>query len=84
MKIISGGIQHETNTFAKGVTTVADFIRDSHLGDDLAGGDAIVARYRDTETIHGGYLSGAEQAGLELVPVLNTRAYPSGMVQGCV
>ena len=80
MKIISGGIQHETNTFAKGVTTVADFIRDSHLGDDLAGGDAIVARYRDTETIHGGYLSGAEQAGLELVPVLNTRAYPSGMV----
>jgi microcystin degradation protein MlrC len=81
MRIISGGIQHETNTFATGLTTTEDFIRDSHLGDDLTGGKAIVVRYTDTETIHGGYLAGAEQAGFELVPVLNARAYPSGMVE---
>jgi microcystin degradation protein MlrC len=81
MRVISGGIQHETNTFSKGLTTTKDFIRDSHLGDDLSGGEAIAVRYANTETIHGGYLAGAEQAGLELVPVLNTRAYPSGIVE---
>jgi microcystin degradation protein MlrC len=29
MKIVSGGIQHETNTFATVPTTLADFQRDS-------------------------------------------------------
>ena len=81
MRIISGGIQHETNTFARGLTTLRDFIRDSNLGEDLPGGEAIVQRYANTETIHGGYLVGAEQAGIELVPVLNAKAYPSGMVE---
>jgi microcystin degradation protein MlrC len=81
MRIISGGIQHETNTFARGTTTLADFIRDSHCGDQLTGYETIVERYRGTGTIHGGYLAGAEAAGFTLVPVLNTRAYPSGMVE---
>ena len=80
MRIISGGIQHETNTFAEGMTTLADFIRDSHVGDQLAGHDTVIERYSDTGTIHGGYLAAAERVGFELVPVLNTRAYPSGMV----
>jgi len=80
MRIISGGIQHETNTFAEGMTTLADFIRDSHAGDQLAGHDTVIERYSDTGTIHGGYLAAAERVGFELVPVLNTRAYPSGMV----
>ena len=81
MRIISGGIQHETNTFAEGTTTLAEFIRDSHCGDQLAGHDTVVERYQGTGTIHGGYLAAAEAAGFTLVPVLNTRAYPSGMVE---
>jgi len=80
MRIISGGIQHETNTFAEGTTTLAEFIRDSHCGDQLAGHETVIERYRGTGTIHGGYLAGAEAAGFSLVPVLNTGAYPSGMV----
>ncbi|MCH2572963.1 MAG: M81 family metallopeptidase [Planctomycetes bacterium] len=80
MKIISGGIQHETNMFSDTPTTLEDFIRDTHLGDDLPGGEAILKRFADTNTIHGGYLAGVKETGLELVPVLNTRAYPSGMV----
>ena len=80
MKIISGGIQHETNLFSDTPTTLEDFIRDTHLGGDLPGGEAILKRFAGTNTIHGGYLVGAEDTGLELVPVLNTRAYPSGMV----
>ena len=80
MRIISAGIQHETNTFAKGLTTTRDFIRDSHLGNDLAGGQAIFDRFTGTQMIHGGYIAGAREAGFELVPVFNARAYPSGMV----
>ena len=81
MKIVSGGLQHETNTFANQQTTLEDFIRDSHLGDGLPGGEAIFQRFTGTETIHGGYIAGAKEAGFELMPVLNVRAYPSGMVQ---
>jgi len=81
MRIISGGIQHETNTFAEGTTTLSEFIRDSHCGDQLAGHDTVIERYQGTGTIHGGYLAAAEAAGFTLVPVLNTRAYPSGMVE---
>ncbi len=80
MRVLSGGIQHETNTFAVTRTTVADFIRDSHLGPDFGDSSQIRDRFRATNTIHGGYLRGAEQFGVELVPVLNLRAYPSGMV----
>ena len=81
MRIISGGIQHETNTFAEGTTTLADFIRDSHCGDQLAGHETVIERYQGTGTIHGGYLAAAQEAGFTLVPVINTRAYPSGMVE---
>jgi microcystin degradation protein MlrC len=80
MRILSAGIQHETNTFATTPTTTADFARDSHLGEEFAGGDAIVARYQGTNTIHGGYLEGALNAGFEIVPLFNVHACPSGMV----
>jgi len=80
MRILSAGIQHETNTFATTPTTTADFSRDSHLGEEFAGGDAIVARYQDTNTIHGGYLVGAAAAGFEIVTLFNVHACPSGMV----
>ena len=80
MRIISAGIQHETNTFSNTPTTLGDFIRDSHLGEQLEGGQPLIERYRGTSTIHGGYLLAAEQEGVKLVPVLNAKAYPSGMV----
>jgi microcystin degradation protein MlrC len=80
MRILSAGIQHETNTFATTPTTTADFKRDSHLGDGFTGGAAIVERYQGTNTIHGGYLAGAADAGIEIVPLFNVHACPSGMV----
>ncbi|MCA9070426.1 MAG: M81 family metallopeptidase, partial [Planctomycetaceae bacterium] len=63
MKVISAGIQHETNTFAEAPTTVQDFIRDSHLGEELSGGDLIFERFTGTETIQGGYIAGAKESG---------------------
>ena len=81
MRIASGGVQHETNTFSRIPTTLADFVRDSNCGEALAGGDTIFDRFRGTGSIHGGYISGAEAAGFELMPLLCARAQPSGLVE---
>ena len=80
MRIASGGIQHETNTFSTTPTTLADFIRDSQLGPQLEGGNAIIRRYAGTGSIHGGYIDGAQSAGLELIPLLTAMACPAGVV----
>lgn len=80
MKFISGGIQHETNTFSNTPTQLEDFIRDSHCGPELEGGSALVGRMAGTGTIHGGYLAETQRRGIELVPLLSLRAQPSGVV----
>ena len=52
MRLASGGIQHETNTFSTTPTTLADFIRNSQLGPQIEGGDTIIERYAVTDSIH--------------------------------
>lgn len=81
MRIASGGVQHETNTFTATPTLLADFVRDSNCGPDLSGGQMIFDRFRGTGAIHGGYIAGAEAVGAELVPLLCARAQPSGIVE---
>ena len=81
MRIASGGLQHETNTFAATPTTIEDFVRDSNCGPELSGGEVIFDRFRNTGSIHGGYIAGAEAVGAELLPLLSARAQPSGVVQ---
>ncbi len=81
MRILSAGIQHETNTFAHTPTRLEDFARDSLCGLDFAGGDAIRNRFAGTGTIHGGYLEAAAEAHVELVPLLCAGAQPSGVVE---
>jgi microcystin degradation protein MlrC len=81
MRIASGGVQHETNTFATTPTTLSDFVRDSECGPELSGGDVIFDRYRGTGCIHGGYIAGADAVGAELLPLLSARAQPSGVVR---
>ncbi|MCH7687028.1 MAG: M81 family metallopeptidase, partial [Planctomycetes bacterium] len=71
---------HETNTFAVTPTTSADFQRDSACGENFDGGDTLFKLYRNTGTIHGGYIDAAEQAGVELLPLLCVRAQPAGVV----
>jgi microcystin degradation protein MlrC len=80
MRIASGGIHHETNTFASTPTTLTDFVRDSGCGPDLSGGEAIRNRYLGTGTIHGGYIDGAEAAGADFIPLIHAKAVPSGIV----
>ncbi len=81
MRIASGGVQHETNTFAVTRTRLADFVRDSQCGPELAGNEVILERYRGTGCVHGGYIAGAESLGIELLPLLSARAQPSGIVE---
>lgn len=81
MRIASGGVQHETNTYASTPTTLADFMRDSNCGPELSGGEVLFDRFSNTGTIHGGYIAAAEAGGAELLPLLSARAQPSGVVE---
>lgn len=81
MRIASGGVQHETNTFSDTPTTLAEFLQDSNCGPELSGGEVIFSRFRGTGSIHGGYIAGAAEAGFELLPLLCARAQPSGIIE---
>ena len=80
MRLAIGGVQHETNTFSTTPTTLADFIRYSQLGPRLEGGNAIIEQYASTGSIQGGYIDGAQAAGIELIPLLTSTACPSSIV----
>jgi microcystin degradation protein MlrC len=74
-RIALGGIIHETNTFAPGQTTLADFVRQG-----MSDGAAMVERMGGTPTALGGSLQGLAQAGYQAVPLLYATAMPSAMV----
>src|SRR5690349_17302946 len=74
-KIAVAGLWHETHTFANTRTTLADFQRF-----EWAEGEAMISLFRGTRTSVGGYIDGAQQCGLELVPVFYAGATPSGLV----
>lgn len=77
MRIAVGGILHETSTFIPTPTTYADF--ENGLG--LFRADAIAARFRDANMCIGGFLRGAAEQGFDVVPLLWTFAYPSGLIE---
>ena len=76
MRIAVGCIGHETNTFSPVATTIDNFKKGSYHR-----GDEIIAAFRGTRTITGGFLDVAEQLNLQSVPLLWAFATPSGMVK---
>ncbi len=76
MRIATGGISHETSTFATTPTTLRDF----QTGLGLFRGQEIVDRFRGANNCTGGFIAGAERHGFELVPLLWTFAYPGGLI----
>ena len=76
MRIAVGCIGHETNTFSPVATTINNFKKGSYHR-----GDEIIAAFRGTRTITGGFLDVAAQLNLQPVPLLWTFATPSGMVE---
>src|SRR5579872_3511113 len=77
MRILTGGVLHESSTFAAGTTTVRDF----EAGRGLLRGAAMLDKFRGANFCCGGFLDGAERHGFELVPLLWTFATPSGVVE---
>ncbi len=76
MRIAIGGVSHETSSFATTPTTLADF----ESGFGLFRGQEIIDRFRGANICAGGFIDGAEKHGFELVPLLWTFAYPSGLI----
>lgn len=76
MRIAMGGISHETSSFAKKPTTLADFAS----GFGLYRGDEILHRFRRSNMCAGGFLDGADKHSFQAIPLLWGFAYPSGLI----
>jgi microcystin degradation protein MlrC len=77
MRIAIGGISHETSTF---VNTRPQHLKDFATGFGLFRGQAVIDRFTGSNICAGGFIEGAEKHGYELVPLLWTFAYPSGLI----
>lgn len=71
MRIAIAGISHETNTYCREETQLADF--------RIARGEKILLA-RGTETNVGGALDACEELGIEVVPIMVAGAQPSGTI----
>jgi len=75
MRVALLGITHETNTFSSVTTDRAKFAADGSLV-----GAEIIAQHASASTILAGFLSVADAADVEVVPLAWVWANPSGMV----
>ena len=73
MRIATGCIGHETNTFSPVPTTLGSFRR--------MVGDEILNSFGNTSTVTGGIIDAAEKLKVELVPLLWSFATPSRKVE---
>lgn len=76
MRIATGGIAQETNTFQWQPTTLQDFQQGSS---EIRRGDEILG-LRGTNTIYGGIIEVAQQNAVELIPTTFGHAVPGGRV----
>ena len=83
MRIACGGILHETNTFAKGLTELDHFVKPGAFPGLLVGED-IFTTLGGSHMCVGGFLAGAERMKLRLVPLIWTFAQPSATVRHAV
>ena len=74
-RIAIGGIWHETNTFARKLTTLDDF-----ENYQLAKGTQIIDRYTGSNTELGGVIDAARDYDITLLPTLFAGAVPSGTI----
>jgi microcystin degradation protein MlrC len=72
MRLVTGGIMHETHSFASVPTTLVSF--------DIVRGDEFRS-YIGTNHSVGGVLDACHQQGIELVPTVFAHAAPGGVVE---
>src|SRR5688500_11115335 len=68
-------LQHESNAFLPGKTTLDDFRRGT-----LARGGDVVRHFGDAHHEVGGFLQGLSEANIEALPLIAARATPGGPV----
>ena len=73
MRVVTGGIAHETSTFT---TVETDW--QSYKERFFLRGEEILNTFRGTNTPIGGYIDGAKTHGFELIPTVFAEAHPSG------
>ena len=76
MRIATGGIIHETSTLVDTRTTIKDFEFDR----GIIRGDAILDHFRGTNVCTGGFITGADTFGFELIGLLRASAFPGGLI----
>ena len=76
IRIVTGGVAQETNTFQWEPTGLTDFTKGSS---SIARGEAILA-LEGTGTIYGGIVAEAKRQGVELIPSTYGQAVPGGRV----
>lgn len=77
MRIAIGGISHETSSFSVKKTRLPDFLN----GFGLFRGDEILQRFTGTNICAGGFIEAAKRFDFEVVPLLWSFAYPSGLIE---
>ncbi len=70
MRIAVAGFSHESNSFSRQPTTLADF--------GVHPADQLVSHYQDTFSEIAGYIAGAREHNFELVPLFSAGATPAG------
>ncbi len=80
MRIATGSISHETNTFAEGTTPLAAFVGEGSR-QKLLVGRAIVEAFSGVGTATGGFIAVADELGFDLAPLISTFPQPSGTVE---
>ena len=74
MRVVTGGISHETSTFTMVPTTWESYAeRFGYLR-----GAEMVEKFRGVNTPIGGFIEGAEAHGFELIPTIFGEPHPSG------
>lgn len=73
MRVVTGGISHETSTFTPVQTTWESYYQRFFLR-----GPDIITTFRGTNTPFGGFIEGAEAHDFELIPTLFAEPHPSG------
>ncbi|KWV42307.1 hypothetical protein AS026_20745 [Rhizobium altiplani] len=72
MKIVIGGIEHETNTHRKADAYLSDF--------QITRGDAVIAANEGVRSYIGGMLDAAASVGASVIPTIHAQAEPGGII----
>ena len=76
-RVAAAQIAHETSAFSAVKTDIAAFAASGiQLGQD------VIEAARETNTEFGGFITGANHYGFELLPIVAVWATPSGIVSG--